>query len=79
MLFKSVTLFPPTALVLQLITANYVLYNSALAPTLYIFYNRIATTACNDPQDILIAIVDLLMLSIGRYKSEVARTQFLSL
>ena len=50
-----------------------------LAPASEVVNDRIATASCNDPNDIIIAFVYLLMLSISGYKREVARRKLLSL
>jgi hypothetical protein len=50
-----------------------------LAPAFEIVDNWIATTSSYDPNDVLIAVVDFLMLSISRYEREVSRCKLVSL
>lgn len=50
-----------------------------LTPTFEVLYYRISATTSDNPYDILIAIVDLLVLGIRRYQSKVTRGQLLPL
>lgn len=51
----------------------------ALAPAFEVVNNWVPASTSNDPDDVVIAVVDLLVLSKCWYESEVARHQVLSL
>lgn len=48
-------------------------------PAAKIMHNRVAPSSCDDPDDIFIAVIHFLMLSIRRNESKIAWAQFLPL
>jgi hypothetical protein len=50
-----------------------------LTPALKIVNNGIATTTCDYPDNIRVAVIDLLVLDIGRYEGKVPWRKLLSL
>lgn len=51
----------------------------ALTPPFEVVNNWVSTSPCYDPDDVFVAVIDLLVLCIGRDKREVARNKFLFL
>jgi hypothetical protein len=50
-----------------------------LAPAFQIVYNGVSSAASDNPFQIFVAIVDLLVLGVGRNESKIARSQLVSL
>ena len=54
-------------------------YLVRLAPTTKVVHNRVSSASSDDPDDILVAVIDLLMLGIRGDQSKVSGSQLLSL